>query len=136
MGRALREGVLWRLAVLALLAPAAAAQAPPRLKLAQDLARAHAATSQGRGWLTANLSKAGKLMIPVLDKCVPEPPDEGELTPFSVYLRLSQKGKVLEVVAEIDAELGRCMTQESREVQLPLAPREDFWIQVNMATML
>ena len=55
---------------------------------------------------------------------------------FSTYLRLSQKGKVLEIVTELDAQLGRCMTEEARSVQLPQAPREDFWIQVNLAAML
>jgi hypothetical protein len=44
--------------------------------------------------------------------------------------------KVLEIVTELDAELGRCMTKEARDVQLPAAPREDFWIQVNLAAML
>jgi hypothetical protein len=123
------------LAVAAMLAAVAVAEPPPRVKLAQDLARAHAASPQGKAWLAANQSKAGQLLIPVLGRCVPDAPD-GELTPFSLYMRLSRKGKVLEVVTELDAELGRCMTRESRDVQLPEAPREDFWIQVNLATML
>ena len=132
MKRALREGVLLGLPMLA---SVAVAEPPTRVKLAQDLARAHAAWPQGRDWLTENLSKTGQLVIPVLNRCVPDSPD-GELTAFSVYLRLSQKGKILEVVTDIDAELGRCMTRESREVQLPEAPREDFWIQVNLAAPL
>lgn len=132
MRRALRKGVLLGLAMLAAVA---VAEKPTRVKLAQDLARAHAAWPQGRDWLTENLSKTGQLVIPVLSRCVPDSPD-GELTAFSVYLRLSQKGKILEVVTDIDAELGRCMTRESREVQLPEAPREDFWIQVNLAAPL
>ena len=131
----LRKGVLSCVAVVAMLASVAAAEPPTRLKLAQDLARAHAALPQGKAWLALNLSKAGQLVIPVLDRCVPDAED-GELTPFSVYMRLSQKGRILEVVTELDAELGRCMTRESREVQLPEAPREDFWIQLNLATML
>jgi hypothetical protein len=132
MRRALRKGVLLGLAMLA---SVAVAEQPTRVKLAQDLARAHAAWPQGRDWLTENRSKTGQLVIPVLNRCVPDSPD-GELTAFSVYLRLSQKGKILEVVTDIDAELGRCMTRESREVQLPEAPREDFWIQVNLAAPL
>ncbi len=74
-------------------------------------------------------------MVPVLQKCV-EDVEDGELMSFSTYLRLSQKGKVLEIVTELDAELGRCMTKEAGGVQLPAAPREDFWIQVNLAAML
>ena len=132
MRRALRKGVLLGLAMLA---SVAVAEQPTRVKLAQDLARAHAAWPQGRDWLTENRSKTGQLVITVLNRCVPDSPD-GELTAFSVYLRLSQKGKILEVVTDIDAELGRCMTRESREVQLPEAPREDFWIQVNLAAPL
>ncbi len=132
MRRALREGVLLGLPMLA---SVAVAEPPTRVKLAQDLARAHAAWPQGRDWLAANLSKTGQLLIPVLNRCVPDSPD-GELTAFSVYLRLSQKGKILEIVTDIDAELGHCMTRESREVQLPQAPREDFWIQANLAAPL
>jgi hypothetical protein len=132
MSRALRKGVLLGLAMLA---SVAVAEPPTRVKLAQDLARAHAAWPPGRDWVAENLSKAGQLVIPVLNRCVPDSP-EGELTAFSIYLRLSQKGRVLEVVTDIDAELGRCMTRESREIQLPEAPREDFWIQVNLAASL
>jgi hypothetical protein len=132
MSRALRKGVLLGLATLA---SVAVAEPPTRVKLAQDLARAHAAWPPGRDWLAENASKAGQLVIPVLNRCVPDSP-EGELTAFSIYLRLSQKGKVLEVVTDIDAELGRCMTRESREIQLPEAPREDFWIQLNLAAPL
>ena len=74
-------------------------------------------------------------MIPVLNRCLPKSPED-ELTAFSIYLRLSQKGRILEVVTDLDAALGRCMTNEAREVQLPEAPREDFWIQVNLAAGL
>jgi len=132
---ALCKGVPLGLAVFAMLASVAVAKPPTRVKLAQDLARAHAAWPQGRAWLAENLSKTGQLVIPVLNRCVPDSPD-GELTPFSIYMRISQRGKILEVVTDIDAELGRCMTKESRELQLPEAPREDFWIQVNLAALL
>jgi hypothetical protein len=133
MRQALRRGVLLCLSVLA--ASWAVAAPPTRLKVAQDLALAHAALPQGRAWLKVNKANAGQLLIPVLNRCLPEPPGD-ELTAFSVYLRLSQKGKILEVVTELDASLGRCMTDEAREVQLPEAPREDFWIQVNLAAGL
>ena len=135
MKRILRESVLSGLPVLAILASLAMAEPPTRVKLAQDLARAHAASPQGRDWLAQNHAKTGQLMIPVLQRCLEDVPD-GELTPFSIYMRLSQKGKILEIVTELDAELGRCMTKEARQIQLPEAPREDFWIQVNLATML
>jgi hypothetical protein len=82
-----------------------------------------------------NKAKAGQLVIPVLHRCLPEYPGD-ELTAFSIYLRLSQKGKILEIVTDLDDALGRCMTNEAREVQLPEAPREDFWIQVNLAAGL
>lgn len=133
MRRALRQGVLLALSVLP---PSMAVAAPPTpLKQAQDLALAHAAWPAGRSWLAANKGKAGQLVIPILNRCLPDSPDD-EVTAFSVYLRLSQKGKVLEVVTDIDAELGRCMTHEARELQMPEAPREDFWIQVNLAAGL
>jgi len=135
MRRALRKGGLLSLAVLLMLGSVATAAPSKRLKLAQDLARAHAAWGPGRAWLAKNLSKTGQLLIPVLNRCVPDSPD-GELTAFSVYLRLSQKGGILEVVTDVDVELDRCLTKESREAQLPEAPREDFWIQANLAASL
>jgi hypothetical protein len=133
MRRALCQGVVLGLSVLA--ASVAVAAPPTRLKLAQDLALAHEAWPPGRSWLVANKAKAGELMIPVLNRCLPESPAD-ELTAFSVYLRLSQKGRILEIVTDLDATLGRCMTNEAREVRLPEAPREDFWIQVNLAAGL
>jgi len=130
---ALRSAVLAAVLVPALLAQAE--EPSPRVKLAQDLARAHAASAAGKQWLALNHGRAAQLMVPVLQKCV-EDVEDGELMSFSTYLRLSQKGKVLEIVTELDAELGSCMTKEARDVQLPAAPREDFWIQVNLAAML
>ncbi len=133
MRRALRQGVL---VGLSLLLPSVAPAAPPtQLKVAHDLALAHARLPQGSSWLKANKAKAGDAVIPVLNRCLPDPPGE-ELTAFSVYLRLSQKGRVVEIVTELDASLGLCMTKQAREVQLPEAPREDFWIQVNLAAGL
>jgi hypothetical protein len=133
MRRASGLCVLSGLLVSALLPSVAAQELPARVKLAQDLARAHATWAPGKQWLALNHGRAAQLMVPVLQKCVEEVQD-GELTSFSTYLRLSQKGKVLEIVTELDDELGRCMTKEG--VQLPAAPREDFWIQVNLAAML
>ena len=139
MKRVGRPFVIAGLLLSVVLAPGAFAQAPDqppaRLKLAQDLARAHAASAAGKEWLARHHAKAGEAMVPVLQKCV-EDADEGEITSFSTYLRLSQKGRVLEIVTELDAELGQCMTREAKDVQLPPAPREDFWIQVNLAAML
>lgn len=133
MRPALRQGVLLGLSVLAV--SVAVAAPPTPLKLAQDLALAHAAWPQGRSWLDVNKAKAGQLVIPILNRCLPESPGD-ELTAFSIYLRLSQEGKILEIVTDLDAELGHCMTNEAREVQLPKAPREDFWFQVNLAAGL
>ena len=135
MRRALGRGVLWGLPVLAMLASVAVAEPPERVKLAQDVARAHAAWPPGRDWLAQNLSRTGQLVIPVLNRCVPDSPD-GELTAFSIYMRLSRTGKILEVVTDVDEGLGLCMTKEGRQVQLPRSPREDFWIQLNLAATL
>jgi hypothetical protein len=135
MRRSLGRGALWGFPVLAMLASVAVAEPPERVKFAQDLARAHAAWPQGRDWLARNLSRAGQLVIPVLNRCVPDSPD-GELTAFSIYMRLSQTGKILEVVTDVDEGLGLCMTKEGRQVQLPRSPREDFWIQLNLAATL
>jgi len=133
MRRVLRQGVAAAVAVLA--ASVAVAAPPTQVKTAHDLAVAHAALPQGRSWLDANKTKAGQVLMPVLNRCLPKSPED-VLTAFSIYLRLSQKGRILEVVTDLDAALGRCMTNEAREIQLPEAPRESFWIQVNLAAGL
>ncbi len=135
MSRILGKGVLRGLVAALVLVSAAAAEPPAKLKLAQDLARAHSVWPPGKEWLAKNQTEAGKLMIPVLNRCVADSP-EGELTAFSVYLRLSKKGQVLEVVTDVDETLGRCMTKEAKGVRVPDAPRDDFWIQVNLAANL
>jgi hypothetical protein len=55
---------------------------------------------------------------------------------FAVYVRLSQAGGVREVVTDLDAALGKCMSAAAREMPFPEAPRDDYWIQVNMAAPL
>jgi hypothetical protein len=135
MSWVLRKGFLLGLGVSTAIASPVTAEAPTRLELAQKLAGIHAIWPQGRDWLAAHSAKAGELIAPVLNQCVPDAPD-GELTAFSVYLRLTQTGKIREVVTDVDADLGRCMTKEASEISLPEAPRDDFWIQVNLAAML
>jgi len=106
-----------------------------RVKKAEDAARANAATPQGKQWRQSNAATAGRLMIPVLNRCLPE--EAGDIpTVFSVFVRLSAKGRAREVVTELDEAVGTCMTQAARDVPFPEAPREDYWIQVNMAAPL
>lgn len=136
MRRSLRDGMLAGFAAFALLASLATAEPPSRLKVAQDLARAHKVWPQGSAWLKQNQAKTDQVVVPVLNRCLADAPDDGEVTAFSIYLRLSKQGRVMEVLTDIDEELGSCMTRESKDVQLPEAPREDFWIQVNLAASL
>ena len=51
-------------------------------------------------------------------------------------VRLSKAGQVREIVTELDKELSRCMTAGARSIPFPEAPRDDYWIQVNMAAPL
>jgi hypothetical protein len=106
-----------------------------RVKKAQDAARANAASPQGREWKARHSSATDRLMIPLLNRCLPDPPGDVP-TVFSVFVRLSQKGRVREVVTDLDAKLGTCMTAAAGETPFPEAPREDYWIQVNMAAPL
>ena len=59
------------------------------------------------------------------------------LAPAAVSdLKLAQKGKILDVVTDVDPQLDRCLLKESGEVTLSEPPREDFWVQVNLAATL
>ena len=135
MSWGLRRGAMCGLALLAAGQALAQEDLATRVKKAQDAARANAGSSEGREWMQRNSSAAGRLMIPVLNRCLPDPP--GDIpTVFSVYVRLSQTGRASEVVTELDASLGKCMTAAAREMPFPEAPRDDYWIQVNMAAPL
>ncbi len=102
-----------------------------RVKRAEQAAVANAASAAGRQWMQQHSAAAGRLLIPVLNQCLPESGDAP--TPFSVFVRLSRKGEAREVVTDIDEELGRCMSTAAVRVPFPEAPRDDYWIQLNMA---
>lgn len=107
-----------------------------RVKKAQDAARANAATREGREWLANNLFATDRLMILVLNRCLPEDPPDEIPTAFAVFVRLSQAGRAGEIVTELDRALGECMTAAAKDLPFPEAPRDDYWIQVNMAAPL
>ena len=106
-----------------------------RVRRAQEAAKANAASPAGRAWRQSHSAAVDRLLIPVLNDCLPKP--EGDIpTVFSIYVRLSRKGSANEIVTELDAKLAKCMTEEARATPFPAAPRDDYWIQVNMAADL
>ena len=135
MSTGVRSRVMLGIGLLAACQALAQEELAARVKKAQDAARANAASPPGREWLQRHSSATGRLMIPVLNRCLPEP--AGDIpTVFAVYVRLSQTGGVREVVTDLDASLGKCMSAAAREMPFPEAPRDDYWIQVNMAAPL
>ena len=130
-----RAVVLAVACVAASVALAAQEKGGTRLETARWAAELNAKSESGREWKARNEPIIGKLVTPVLNGCLPEEGDE--ITAFSVFLRLSRKGRVLEVLTDLeDPSLGTCMTSSSRELQLPEAPRDDYWVQVNLAAAL
>ena len=99
MSRGVRSRVMLGIGLLAACQALAQEELAARVEKAQDAARANAASPQGREWLQRNSAATGRLMIPVLNRCLPEP--AGDIpTVFAVYVRLSQKGGVREVVED------------------------------------
>ena len=135
MSSGVRRGVLCGFVLLTACVVLAQEDLATRVKKAQSAARANAASSQGREWMQRNSSATGRLMIPVLNQCLPDPAGDVP-TAFPVFVRLSRAGRVREVVTELDVSLGTCMTAAAREMPFPEAPRDDYWIQVNMAAPL
>jgi hypothetical protein len=105
-----------------------------RVKRAEDAAVANGASAAGHQWMQQHSAAAARLLIPVLNQCLPDSGDAP--TPFSVYVRLSRKGEAREIVTDLDEELGRCMTAAAARMPFPEAPRDDYWIQLNMAAPL
>ena len=129
------RGVILGLTCVAASGPAAAQEKGTRLETARWAAELNAKSESGREWKARNEPTIGKLVTPVLNGCLPEEGDE--ITAFSVFLRLSRKGRVLEVLTDLDdPSLGTCMTSSSRDLQLPEPPRDDYWVQVNLAASL
>jgi hypothetical protein len=107
----------------------------PRLKEAHEAARANAESPEGLKWKRDNSFATNRLLTLALNRCLPDP--EGDIpTPFSLYLRFSKTGGVREIMTDLDPSLEECMTPVARDLPFPEAPRDDYWIQVNMAAPL
>jgi hypothetical protein len=135
MGRGCRRIVAGAVAWLAACQVFAQDDLAARVKKAQDAARANAASREGREWKQRSSSATGRLLIPVLNQCLPET-DGDNPSVFSVYVRLSKAGRALEVITDLDDSVGKCMSAAARELPFPAAPRDDYWVQVNMAAPL
>jgi len=134
MRKGRRWGVILGLTCLAASGEVAGQEKGTRLETARWAADLNAKSDTGREWKTRNEPTIGKLVTPVLNGCLPE--NGEEITAFSVFLRLSGKGRVLEVLTDLDPSLGTCMTNGARDLQLPEPPRDDYWVQVNLAASL
>jgi hypothetical protein len=133
MSRIERRAVVIGIALLAAGQAFAQEDLDARVRKAHEAASANAATREGREWLQQNSPLIDRLMIVVLNKCV----TPGDIpTMFTVYVRLSRAGRVSEIVTELDATLGMCMTTGARNTPFPEAPRDDYWIRLNMAADL
>jgi hypothetical protein len=129
------RGVMLTIAVFAACQALAGEDIATRVKKAQDAARANAVAPGGREWKQQSAHAIDRLMILVLNRCLPDPP--GDIpSAFSVYLRLSKAGHAGEILTDLDAALGECMTKASRDLPFPEPPRDDYWIQVNLAAPL
>lgn len=136
MGEVGRRGVVLGLALLAAGLASAQEDHAARVRKAEAAARANAATPAGRQWIERNLFATDRLMMLVLNRCLPEAPDDDIPQGFAVFVRLSRAGRAQEIVTELDAEIGKCMTTAAKDLPFPEAPREDYWIAVNMAAPL
>ncbi len=135
MGCGVRRGVVLGCVLLGAVRVPAQEGLAARVEKAQAAALANAASAEGRDWTQRHSAATDRLMVPLLNQCLPDPP--GDIpTVFSVYVRLSPAGQAREVLTELDASLGKCMTAAARQLKFPAAPREDYWIQVNMAAPL
>ncbi len=139
IGRAAMERMLAGTLTLGLALTAASAvvaqkDTPTKVETARWAAGLNASSAAGKEWLSRNSASIGKLMIPVLNRCLP---DEGdEITAFSIFVRLSRSGRVREVISDLDPSLSGCLTKAATDVAVPLPPRDDYWIQVNLAAGL
>ncbi len=127
---------LARAALLMLAATVAFAAAAPddssaRLEFARKAAQANASTSDGRAWQRANSAAFGPALSPLVAKCI-SASDAGPRPSFVAYLRLSKAGRVLEVVPDGKGSFAECVSKGLTSVGLPAAPRDDYWIRLQL----
>jgi hypothetical protein len=135
MRGAVRSGVIGGAALLAAWQVVAQEDLATRVKKAQEAARANAASAEGRQWIERNSHGTDRLMILVLNRCLTD--QTGDIpTAFSVYVRLSSGGHAREIVTDLDESVGTCMTGAARDLPFAEPPRDDYWIEVNMAALL
>jgi hypothetical protein len=135
MGSSVGWGVICGFTLLAAGQAFAQEDLATRVKRAQDAVRVNMESPGGREWMQRNRFATDRLMILLVNRCLPEP--GGDIpTTFSVYLRLSKTGHASEVLTELDAAVGTCMTAAARELPFPEAPRDDYWIEMNLAAPL
>lgn len=128
-----RRGALFGLAVLTA-SGLPASEKPTRIETARWAAGLNGQSAAGREWMERHRPSIDTLITPVLSQCLP---DEGEeLTAFAIFIRLSREGRIREVLTDVDASLGSCLTTGSRSLQLPAPPRDDYWLQINLAASL
>jgi hypothetical protein len=106
-----------------------------RAEMAREAARANAESPEGRDWKRDNSHATHRLVALVMGRCLPD--EGGDIpTAFSIFLRFSKAGQVEEIFTDLDASLERCMSLVARDLPFPEAPRDDYWVQVNMAAPL
>jgi hypothetical protein len=106
------------------------------IEKAQEEAQANADSPEGRAWKRSHSVATDRLMLLVLHRCLPDDPAGDIPTAFPVFVRLSKEGTAREILTDLDASLGTCMTKAAGKLPFPEAPRDDYWIQVNMAAPL
>ncbi len=102
-----------------------------RLEFARKAAQANASTRDGRAWQRSNSAAFGPALSPLVAKCI-SASNSGPRPFFVAYLRLSKAGRVLEVVPDGNGPFAECMSKGLTSVGLPAAPRDDYWIRLQL----
>lgn len=101
------------------------------LEAARKAVRKAKSTSEGRAWERKHSPWLGPAITPTMKRCIKEAP-EGRTDEFTIYLRLSSTGNVVESLVEPDTQYTQCFRDGVSQLTYPEVPRNDFWFEIAM----
>lgn len=106
-------------------------QAADSLKKAREAVRRDARTREGIDWERQHAPWLGPVLTPLGEQCREDAPS-GQDKKFTIYLRLSAKGQVVEVLSDSETPYAVCFRDSVARITFPRIPRDGYWFEIVM----
>lgn len=108
------------------------AQKATSLKEAAEAVRKDKASPEGNAWESQLAPWLGPALTPTAQSCKETVAKKGKPEPFTVYLRLSKAGAVLESLVTPETPYTKCIRDGVAKLTYPNVPREGFWFEIGI----